>query len=337
METLERRCTTLKSAESDSLIASNGSWTAASIIICTCDRASYLKETLLSLERLVIPQNMKVELLLVDNGSTDNTADVIHEYRSSKFRVVYLLQLQKGKAHACNTALRRATGDVLLWTDDDVRVPRDWLVRMTAPLLDGSAQAVSGKIRMAGHLERRWMKCTHYFRLADNRFRSKNDLSLVGANMAFSKAVLQKVPQFEAALGPGASGQRDDTFFSRQVLHAGFRVCQCECEVEHFFEESRLLRKAWLRHGEASGKSSAFVRFHWEHGDVRFAAVGQTFWRLCLWLYRVLHPFLTPDQEGCHRLEIRMMEQYWFFASFRGYRKQARKYAPYGLVPLETG
>jgi cellulose synthase/poly-beta-1,6-N-acetylglucosamine synthase-like glycosyltransferase len=284
-----------------------------------------------------IPETLEVELIVMDNGSTDATADVIRCHASERMRMVHLFEARKGKAHACNSALKLAQGDILLWTDDDVRVPRSWLVEMTGPLREGRAEGVSGRIRMAAHLERKWMRRTHYFRLADNRFRTREDLSMVGANMAFARSVLERVPQFEPELGPGRAGQRDDTLFSHQMLRAGFRICQTECEVEHFFEESRLLREAWLRHGEASGRSSALVRFHWEHQPVRYALLWQFFWGVCLWVYRIFQQVLKPEQEGCERIEIRMVEQFSFFAEYRRCQGGVPKYSPYGLVPLRVG
>ena len=306
----------------------------ATIIICTCNRAEHLRETLKSIVRLEVPESLLVNLVVVDNGSKDHTAAVVRAYASKTISMLYLYEPKRGKAHACNRAMAASQGELLLWTDDDVRVPSDWVVQMTAPLLAGQAEGVSGRVRMAFHLERKWMQRTHYFRLADNRFRSGEDLSMVGANMAFMRTVLQRVPQIELELGPGGSGQRDDTLFSQQMLRAGYRIMQSECEVEHHFEERRLLRRAWLRHGEASGESSALLCFHWEHRRVRGALCFKLLWRAALGLYRAAHPWASLEEEGCSRFEIRMAEQIAFYSGYLKYRTARRKYARHGLAPM---
>jgi glycosyltransferase involved in cell wall biosynthesis len=308
----------------------------ATIIVCTRNRAEHLKATLGSIGKLLIPNNLAVNFLLVDNASTDRTPEVIRNCGVQNMPMLCLREPRLGLVHARNLGLANATGDYLLWTDDDVSVPSDWISRMTEPLLAGSADAVSGRIRMARRLERPWMKRTHYFRLADNRFRTSLDLSLVGANMAFVRRVLDTVPQFDSELGPGGLGQRDDTLFSQQVTLAGFRICQVDCEVEHNFETERLRRGAWLRHGEASGRSAALIRFHWEHSPLSLARLKLGFWKTALLVYRALHPFDRLKREGCGRGEIRIVEQIAFYAYFLKIKDAPYKYEKFGLRPLDS-
>jgi glycosyltransferase involved in cell wall biosynthesis len=280
-----------------------------------------------------VPDGMNVELIVVDNGSTDGTGNVIEAFKSAKLRVVHLCIPAAGKANACNAALKASSGVFLLFTDDDVRVPRDWLSRMTAPLISGEAHAVAGKVRMARRLERSWMQKTHYFRLADTRFRPSDDFSMIGANMAFHRTVLEEVPQFDDELGPGRSGMKEETLFSQQLLKAGFTIFQSDCEVEHHFEETRLCRGAWLRHGKASGVSASLVCFHWEHRVVRYALLLSLFWKACGSVYRLMYPKQSLEEEGCDRVEIRIVENCAFYSHYRKLGSLIPKYAKFGLRP----
>lgn len=306
----------------------------ATIIICTRNRAEHLRKTLLSIDALRIPNGLRVNLLVIDNASTDHTSEVVRNCGVKNMPVAYLVEPKRGLVHARNLALENTCADLLLWTDDDVRVPQDWVECMTEPLLAGRADGVSGRIRMAPSLERPWMERTHYFRLADNRFRSPLDLSMVGANMAFARAVLDAVPLFDAELGAGKLGQRDDTLFSQQVRLAGFRVAQVECEVEHHFEPERLQRGAWLRHGEASGRSAAMLRVHWERSPVPFAVLWLWLWLAALRAYRVLKPLGSVDTEGCSSAEIRIAEQIAFYRYYLEIKGVSPKYEKFGLRPL---
>jgi glycosyltransferase involved in cell wall biosynthesis len=97
-----------------------------SSIICTWNRASLLAETLSSFERLEIPADIEWELIVVDNNSTDQTASVLTTFEG-RLPLRRAFELRAGKSRAANLAVGLATGELLLWTDDDVRVSPVWL------------------------------------------------------------------------------------------------------------------------------------------------------------------------------------------------------------------
>ena len=66
------------------------------------------------------------ELLVVNNNCTDDT-DAVIQAHSRNLPLRRLWEPRPGKSHAANLAVREARGDLILWTDDDVLVDRDWL------------------------------------------------------------------------------------------------------------------------------------------------------------------------------------------------------------------
>ena len=83
------------------------------------------------------------ELVVVDDGSTDGTLDVLPALQDSKVRVV-LHTKNRGKTAAIRTGLAHATGDLVLIQDADLEYdPEDW-PRLLAPVLDGRARIVYG-------------------------------------------------------------------------------------------------------------------------------------------------------------------------------------------------
>jgi glycosyltransferase involved in cell wall biosynthesis len=76
--------------------------------------------------RLLIPDGISFELLVVNNNSSDTTDEVIESF-STTLPIRYLFEPETGKSHACNCAVRNARGEYILWTDDDVLVDRNWL------------------------------------------------------------------------------------------------------------------------------------------------------------------------------------------------------------------
>ena len=117
-----------------------------SIIICTWNRATLLERTLASLRRLGSLQS-GVEILLVDNNSSDGTPAIAHA-ATAHLPLRYLFEPEQGLSRARNRALREARGDLLLWIDDDVEVGTNWLdAYHAAALAHPTAAFFGGPIR----------------------------------------------------------------------------------------------------------------------------------------------------------------------------------------------
>ena len=132
-----------------------------SIIICTRNRAEALQQTLGSIRKLEVPSDLQVELILVDNGSSDRTNEVIRSARLSKMTVRNLYAGNPGKSRALNLAISKAEGSVLLFTADDVEPALDWIEKMVRPLLEMSCDAVTGRISLGEELHRPWLSSYH--------------------------------------------------------------------------------------------------------------------------------------------------------------------------------
>ena len=91
------------------------------VAICTHNRAAILRDTLDHLVRARIPAGWRVEYLVVDNASTDGTAEVAR--RAPLPEPAVLLHCPElGISHARNMAVSHAKGEAIVWLDDDVRV-----------------------------------------------------------------------------------------------------------------------------------------------------------------------------------------------------------------------
>ena len=97
-----------------------------SICICTYNRAENLKRTLSSLVAQVGIESELIEVLIVDNNCTDATPEVLQAFRKI-LPLRCVTERAQGLAHARNRAIAEFSGDVLLFTDDDVRLDRTWL------------------------------------------------------------------------------------------------------------------------------------------------------------------------------------------------------------------
>ena len=311
---------------------------AVSIIICTCNRSLDLERTLAALMTVEVPADLPTELIVVDNASTDDTARVLREARLPHLPLRALHEPRPGQSLARNTALAAARGDVILFTDDDVRPPRDWVGAMCAPILAGRAAAVAGGVRLAPHLLRPWMEPEHRGCLANTeRLDPVHPAEMVGANMAFSRDVLARVPGFDPALGPGALGYGDDTLFGRQILQAGMRlVGALDVAVEHHFDPSRLRRASFLGAMKKAGRSQAYVKHHWEHDplpDAHYQLAKHT--ALLAWS-RLRRRAECRPSEGCPVWEMQRLRSIALYTHFLRERTRPRRYATRGLRPSEV-
>ncbi|HTJ00113.1 MAG TPA: glycosyltransferase family A protein [Dongiaceae bacterium] len=309
-----------------------------SIIIITRNRAAHLRETLVAFQRLQVPRELPAELLVVDNASTDDTAAVIRAAQLPQLPVRYLLEPRRGLSNGRNSGLAHTTGELILFTDDDVRVPENWIANLTAPLLSGAADAVAGGVRLAPHLERPWMTPMHRSALACTKEREKQPPhELIGANMAFTRAVIRRVPGFDPELGAGALGFKEESLFFKQFQKAGFRLAkQWGLPVEHHFEPNRLLHASFVDTARRRGHSDAYLRHHWSHETVENLAGRTREAAARLAWYRLLHPGNIFLKEGCADWEMSLVRKLHFFRHMAVEQKRPRNYDFEGLIKKDN-
>ena len=113
--------------------------TAVSIIIPVYNVASYLRCCLDS----VVNQSIKdIEIICVDDGSTDNSPNILREYAESDNRIQIITQANAGPGAARNTGLSRARGEYLIFLDSDDWFEQDFLEQMVDKALQTSADVV---------------------------------------------------------------------------------------------------------------------------------------------------------------------------------------------------
>jgi glycosyltransferase involved in cell wall biosynthesis len=98
-----------------------------SVAICTWNRSALLEQTLEELTNVEIPPGITWELIVVNNNCTDATDSVLARF-ATRLPIKRLFQPIPGLSNARNLAVANATGEYVIWTDDDVLVARDWLV-----------------------------------------------------------------------------------------------------------------------------------------------------------------------------------------------------------------
>lgn len=110
-----------------------------SVVVPALNAERSLSGCLSSLRNQTTPVD---EIVVVDDGSTDGTADVAHS-----FGVTVVQQGHRGPAAARNAGAQRVTGDLLLYTDADCEPEAGWVEQMVLPFRDPGVAGVKGTYR----------------------------------------------------------------------------------------------------------------------------------------------------------------------------------------------
>jgi GT2 family glycosyltransferase len=201
-----------------------------SVIVATYNRAASLARLLASIRRAEGLQSTSVQVLVIDNGSRDETASVLKSELNANnpYQLKILHERNPGKAHALNLGLTNASGRFILVLDDDVVIDPNALRKHLEGYEMSHYDAMQGRVLPGSDFEGN---------SADlDRLREYNipvidygdslcDIrGLTGTNMSFKREVVDKVGMFDVRLGPGASGFSEDSEFSIRLRRSGFRI-----------------------------------------------------------------------------------------------------------------
>jgi len=227
-----------------------------SIVIATYNRAGDLRKTLESLSAL--QPDGPWEVIVVDNNSPDGTRRVVEDAaRAFPVELRHIFEGQQGRSPALNTGIRAARGEIIATTDDDVRVPADWLNRAADGLARMKCDYVGGRVLpLWGAPRPRWIpnhggKQWAVIALLDYgaepiEFGSRVPL---GVNMAFLRSAFERAGGFDPNTGRRAGtllGQevREWCIRARNAGLHGFYIP--ELCLEHIIPADRL-RKSYFR------------------------------------------------------------------------------------------
>lgn len=239
----------------------------ATVIVCTHNRAEVLRDCLLALARLQPPAG-GAEILLVDNASTDATAEVFAAARDGiRIPVRYIREEALGLSNARNRGIAEAKGSVLAFLDDDAVCRPDWLVRLLAVYDEHpDAQCVGGRILLDWRTPPPgwWTDAlNHHLSGADygeDVVRLRYPRYPYGANISFPRAVFDRGLRFDPSLGRrgGTLGAGEEMKLALEIEQSGGAIYYApRATVYHRAEAARANRAYLFRKSYLHGRSSA--------------------------------------------------------------------------------
>jgi len=114
-----------------------------SIIIPCYNAEPFIVETLSS---IISQENVRIQIIVIDDGSTDNTMSLVKSFDSTKIN--YFHQLNKGVSSARNSGIEKATGDYIIFFDADDIMPQNFISsRLNRLMENDSIDFISGEVK----------------------------------------------------------------------------------------------------------------------------------------------------------------------------------------------
>ncbi len=258
-----------------------------SVIVCTYNRARLLPRVIGQLRAQEYPA-MAFEIIVVDNGSTDETAHVVERFVSEPgIPVRYVFESRAGITFARNRGAEEAHYPFLAYLDDDCSVSSDWLAHLISGFaLDKSVVIVAGQIVVNFDQQKRpawlspkserWLGAyTHPG--SETRLLAEFPVYICEANMALTRAAWEAAGGFlgmDQFGNPHVAAQEIRIILKKLKKLGGKAAFVPEAVVNH---HSGLPTRLWLLkraywHGVSDGILDYFLnRFSWSSVAVHVA------------------------------------------------------------------
>ncbi len=231
-----------------------------SLVITTRNRAAQLRRCLE--EVAAAKWSARAELVVVDNGSTDGTALVLEEFRrSAPLPMVILREPVLGSGQSRNRGWQAAGAPVIAFVDDDCYIARDWPAQVLAAFADDPELGYfGGQVRLYDPDD---YPLTINESPVPQSFPPKSFLPpgvIQGANMAFRRAVLERIHGFDPDFGAGAPFSGDDVDACARASFAGWRGAYVPTAVVYHHHRRKFAQAAALQRRYSIGRGAYMVK-----------------------------------------------------------------------------
>ncbi|MFS8145007.1 glycosyltransferase [Rhizobium sp. BR 249] len=290
-----------------------------------------LRHTLDSLVSQELPYD-RWELIAVDNNSNDDTFDLLNSY-SEKLPIIVLQQRKPGKSGALNMALDRVKGDLIVFTDDDIRAEPNWLQAIVDCAVAHPGFGVFGG-RIVPDWEKEpkdrfidWIPMGSTFAIVDETQSGPCDPTKVwGPNTIVRRELLGTSVRYREDIGPLPGkmfAMGEDAEIIIRLAASGAKSYRCAEAVVHHWIPASSVTEDWVqKRGERLGYGMPALFPDEVPEGVRISGVPLPTWiESAQWALRAAMLYLLPQSK-------KRFWAIWKYYYMRGYRAGIRRYAP---------
>jgi len=254
---------TVRRAFEESPFPPSLNWPRISVVVCSFNGASTIRDTLNGLSKLDYPD---YEIIVVDDGSTDSTPQIASEYH------VRLISTENmGLSQARNAGIQAATGEMVAFIDDDAYPDVDWLKFLASSIFEGKYVGVGGpnlpppndgwKADAVANAPGNPSVVLLTDRVAEH---------IPGCNMMFRKDELDMIGGFDPIFRVAG----DDVDLCWRLREAGATIGFSPAAVV-WHHRRNSIRKSW-RHQVGYGQAESLLERKWPG---KYNSVGQLSWQ----------------------------------------------------------
>ncbi len=235
-----------------------------SVIVCSYNGGRTLATCLDSLGKL---NYSDYEIILVDDGSTDDTRDIAEQFP----HIRYIYQENHGLSHARNTGAAAAKGEAFAYTDSDCMADVDWLYYLIGTLLSGDYAGVGGP--NVTPPAQNWIQACVAAAPGGPSHVLLTDIiaeHIPGCNMAFYRWAFENIGGFDAEYHKAG----DDVDFCWRLQQAGCVIAFSPTAI--VWHHRRFTLRAFLKQQDGYGEAESLLRF--KH-LIFFGPTGTAKWR----------------------------------------------------------
>ena len=203
-----------------------------SVVVCTYNRATLLREALRSLFAQQV-ENLDYEIIVVDNNSSDDTPASVESLQAeSPVPLRYFRESRQGNAYARNAGVEQAAASIIAFLDDDCIADKVWIATIKSAFdRDPQLDFVGGRVLPVWEGDPpSWLSTAHWAPLAlldygtdALNINEQNPRGLLTANIAVRKEVFEELGGFSPSLQrvKGGIGSMEDHEFLVRICRGG--------------------------------------------------------------------------------------------------------------------